>query len=407
MFDGRMAVQPPLTDEQVAAVPARRGVVLLEAREGHPLVLLTAADLRARVLGRLRNVDDEDRRRKLPDLREVTTGIAWRLASSSFEADLRFGEIAEQLWPNEFESLLGWKPAWLACICPDAAAPHWVVARQGESLQGRCVGPFPGGRSGEQFISAIQDGFELCRDFRCLRSAPHGVRCSYGQMGRCVCVCDGTMSMDAYRTLTARSADFAAGQRQTRRQELADAMKQAAGKLEFERAAAIKSLLERLSLCDRAEYEHTAGMDRFRFLIMQSSGSRRRVNVFFADGGQITTEPPLNCPVAQADAAAMLESLKARPAAEAIRGRGDRWRVGLVAHYLFSSAQRRGVILRWDDRLSAQELCDRVHQAADALGITARARARKADRTTAQPLPEPTDADPVKDDAAKRPSSGA
>ena len=46
-------------------------------------------------------------------------------------------------------------------------------------------------------------------------------------------------------------------------------------------------------------------------------------------------------------------------------GQAFRWRMGLVAHYLFSSGRRRGLMLRWSDGLTAKMLTDAVEQAKD------------------------------------------
>ena len=47
MFDGHVESAPPLPREQLALIPAKRGLVLLASAEDRPIVLLSAADLRA------------------------------------------------------------------------------------------------------------------------------------------------------------------------------------------------------------------------------------------------------------------------------------------------------------------------------------------------------------------------
>ena len=111
IFDDGVEADAPLTDEHLAAVPAKRGVVLLTAGPS-PLVLFTAASIRSRVQTRLR--DAEDRPRKgAPDLKSVTQGVFWKRTSSHFETDLEYFELARAIWPKRWAPLLSWKPPWL------------------------------------------------------------------------------------------------------------------------------------------------------------------------------------------------------------------------------------------------------------------------------------------------------
>ena len=96
MFDGEVELSPPAIDEALVKLPARRGLALLLADGQRPVLLLPAADLRARVAGRLKNPDEQERRR-LPDLAAITRKVLWRLAHSHFECDCRFLEISRKL----------------------------------------------------------------------------------------------------------------------------------------------------------------------------------------------------------------------------------------------------------------------------------------------------------------------
>ena len=106
-FDGRLEVQPPLGDEQLSQIPARRGVMALLGPEGQTILLTTAADIRSRLRHRLQE-RPEGERKKTADLREVTRQILWRLAASHFEADLHFLELAEAIYGRRYPSLLAW-----------------------------------------------------------------------------------------------------------------------------------------------------------------------------------------------------------------------------------------------------------------------------------------------------------
>ncbi len=395
LFDQRLDVTAPLSDDHLRALPAKRGNVLLLAEDDRPIVMLSAADLRARVKARLQNPDEEERR-KLPDLRGITRGILWKLAGSHFEADLHFLELARAVWPETYAELLAWRPGIFMHVNPEDRYPVFSRAQDVGQRPGLYVGPFESGRSADRFIDSIQDAFDLCRDPRCLRQAPNAPRCSYGQMGKCVCVCDGTMSLDNYRQLVARAADFAAGRREAFKVELAAKMSAAAKALQFERASAVKAKIDRLAEFDKPDYQFVAPALEFRYLLIQPGPSSRAARCFLALGGTIAYAGSIAYSLDMHALAGMAELCQfvgntgqapsAPPppqpfmvTAEAGEAANElqRWRMGLVAHYLYCSPQKRGVIRRCDASLSAEKIALAVEGSLDALHLKAPARPAK------------------------------
>lgn len=370
MFDGRLDVLPPLTDPQLAQVPARRGVFLLADESDRPILLTTAASIRARLRGRL-EAPDADRRKRTADLREVTRRIYWKLAGSHFETDWQYLELARAIWPKGYTRMLSWKPAWFVHVDPAEPFPHFVRTREVLAAAGRYVGPFETARSADRFLEVLADGFDLCRDVQCLRRSPRGHRCAYGQMGRCLAPCDGTVSMDAYRRVVAGAAEFAAGRRLDHAGRLRERMRAAAAELAFERAAALKARLDRLSELDADACRHVAPAEEFRFLLLQRSGSRRKVSPFCVCRGTIEAGKALDWPLAGKQLRAVLrrmDRLASAPPGEA--DPAGPWRMGLVARLLFGSPDRAGVVLPWRGGLAPEAVAGAVEAAADALGLS-------------------------------------
>jgi len=369
-FDGQLHISAPLTNEQLCEVPAKRGVLALLGEGDRPIVLLTAANVRARLRGRLAE-PQRDGRRKTVDLRTVTRKVLWKLATSHFETDLAFFEIARRIWPKTYGELLAWRPAWLVHVDAEQAYPRFVRTREASGAGGRYFGPFNSARAAESFIEAIHDAFGLCRDYTCLRQSPHSQRCAYAEMGRCLSPCDGTISMGQYRHAVARAADFAAGRRRAFRRRLEEQMKQAADRLDFERAGTLKTRLDRLGELDGPSFAHVRPLEEFQYVIVQSGGGAGRAKVFLANGGEIAAASPLDYPP---DACRLEKTLRrmarhcARPAG---RDRTNMWRMGLVAQYLFCSPERRGLILHWDRRTTAEKLADAIEEAREHLKLRA------------------------------------
>ena len=370
-FPKRIDVAPPVGDETLLQIPAKRGVLLLTAEADAPIVLLPAADMRARLRNRLQEPPEDTLRRNVADLRAITRRVWWVTAGSHFETDWLYYELARTIWPDrrKLAELLAWKPAWFIYVDPQADYPHFARTRDVFSEPGRYMGPFPSGKSADRFIAACQDGFFLCRSIQCLRKAPHGPRCTYAEMGKCLSPVDGSIAMDDYRKEVARAARFALGERNDVLAELADQMREAAGQLAFERAGSIKSRIDRLKELADKEFAEVGPAEAFRYVLIQPSGSRKFARSYVVDVGHIARGPDI-----PAEGNTRKLKVLCRFAARVVgQDRpfvpADRWRMGLVASYLWTSQQRQGVILRWTPDLSEEVLAEAIDAARDELHL--------------------------------------
>jgi excinuclease UvrABC nuclease subunit len=373
LFDARLDVSPPVGEASLAQIPAKRGVVLLTAEKDEPIVLLTAADLRSRTRNRLSEPREESEspagRRRSPDLRQITRAILFTRCESHFETDWRFLELARAVWPERFTRLVAWKPAWFVHVDPAGRWPHFSRTREVFSADGRYFGPMASGIDAQQFIEALQDAFDLCRNLTCLRRSPNGPRCAYAEMGRCVSPADGSISMDAYRRLVAQAADFAAGDRQALRDRLTQQMAQAARELKFEQAAAIKSRLSRLEVFDRECYRHVAPADAFAFILIHPGRGAREARAFCAVRGVVEYAGELAIPLKETKLAGVLETMRRLAGDAAPCDAAGRLRMGLVARTLFSGPQRRGVVLPWRDGLTVQDIAGVIEAGRETLRL--------------------------------------
>ncbi len=379
MFDGRVDVAAPLSDEQLREIPTKRGVFLLTAEDDRPILLTTAASIRSRLRGRLDEKDPEHSSRSA-DLRTITRAVHWKLAGGRFETDWRYLELARAIWPGSYTRLLSWKPPWFVHVDSAEEYPHLKRTRDVFAARGRYVGPFETARSAEKFIEIVQDAFDLCRDIQCLRRSPNAPRCSYGQMGRCLSPCDGTIGMDEYRRQVALAADFAAGLRTERVEQLRDLMQSAARELKFEQASSLKARLGRMAELEAPAYRHVSTGDEFRFLMFQPSGSRRRVKVFLADRGAVQQAEPLEYPLDAKKVQRRIDRMGRFLAGAGSRSPDEayRWRMGLVARALFVGLSQGGLLIRWRQDLSAEEVGQAIAASAGELGLSTKLRARKS-----------------------------
>jgi len=392
MFDGRLEVVGTLDDDQLAAVPGKRGVVLLAAGEA-PIQLITAANIRQRVKTRLDEPQD-DALKKSADLRKITTSVLWKLSGGPFEADLCLLEIARKLWPDKYADQIHWKPPWFVHTDPSEKRPRFWRSRKLPGRAVRSFGPFIKGTDAEGFVTALSDAFYLCRDHRCLSNAPHAKRCSYGQMNRCLPLCDGTVDIERYLRAVDDAVEFASGRRDVLANGLRDEMKKAAGELEFERAAALKARLKRLDEFEKPAFKYVRPVEDFKFLAAQPGGGKRKLRVFAVNGGEIPAAACLRYPFevnpddspdkyAGTELDALIGQMKTIASSEPKIDDASALRMGLVARYLFSGPKRRGLIVRWFDSMEPPWLAARIRAVAEDLNlstVTPRGKSPKADK---------------------------
>jgi excinuclease UvrABC nuclease subunit len=367
-FDAHAGVYPPIDDQVLAQVPAKRGVLLLLGEDDRPLMLLTAADLRGRLRGRLAAPAEERTPSRRVDWRQITRKVCWKLTDSHFETDLHYLDLARAIWPEGFTKLLAWRLGRFVHVDPAARVPHFAKVNRLLPPPGLCLGPFLSAKSAQGFIDILEDGFDLCRDVRRLGQSPRARPCAYRQMGRCSGVCDGTIDMATYRVAVARAAAFAAGERSGHLQELRERMKQAAAELRFEQAAGLKGHLDRLAGLDAPAYAQVAPGEAFQFVLVQR-GRRKAAKVFLVDRGLIVAADPLTWPLKGEEISALLARMAALVGQAQAAGRYDPWRVALVASYLLAGPQRRGVIVRWRTDLTAEALAEAVTGGRESLGL--------------------------------------
>ena len=393
LFDARLAMTPPVADEQLADIPAKRGVLLLTGPDDAPVVMVTAADMRSRARSRLASPAEEQaspaaktRITKTPDLRQITQAILYKRCESFFETELQFLEIARQIWPGRYEKLLAWKQPWFVYIDLDEPYPHLAKKPHRffcENLSAQAcsrrwaIGPFAGGRDADKFIEALQDTFDLCRSVKCLRNAPNGPRCAYAEINRCLSPADGTISMDDYRQVLAWACKFAAGQREGLARKLRSEMSQASEELQFERASACKTRLDRLAFFEGERFRQVGLADfwprpeacekdeqykKFRKILIQPGAGKAERRVFLATLSEIIYAGPVHYPAKAEQLEVVLKAMTSLGARIETPSQASGLGLGLILRTLRASPARRGLVVDWQENLNADKLAEMMNR---------------------------------------------
>ncbi len=339
-----------------AALPTHGGVYLIADSGDRPIFLSFAQNLRRVVIGRLSAPPDDEKTRRV-NLAELAARVYWCDTFSRFEGEWTHWRINRQLNPKHYRDTLSFGPCWFLRLRTDETTPRFTAVKTMSDPAARYAGPFPTRTAAEAWIQMLEDAFDLCRYQNVLAAAPQGERCAYFDMGKCPAPCDGTLPMDAYRSMLDAAMAFTIGDREPQLQALRKAMGRAAEELAFERASAVRTTIDKATaLIDKPEYAHVGDMDAWSWMAMQRAGPPRKsdktakIRPFHVRVGSIEPGEPIA--LADIDTAAprwIADNLADRPAASAsIDPVAESEAVWLVAKYVYQGERAPGLFLRSD-----------------------------------------------------------
>jgi excinuclease UvrABC nuclease subunit len=329
------------------SVPARWAVYLMADEQDRPVQLLCVKNLRYSLERRLGAGEPDAGPSKRVNYCEVVRRVYWRRVDSAFEADVVYLEIARQVFPQTYQGMVGFRPAWFVHVNPDAQFPRYTKTSDLEIRTGTYIGPVEDKQSAAKLIEHVEDWFDLCRYYNVLVEAPRGRACAYKEMGKCPAPCDGSIGMEQYRRMIEMSLATLIDPAFTIRQH-EQRMATAAKELKFEVAAKIKQYLDSLAQLGKGPYRYARPLKEFNFLSLQRGPREGTAKVFLITPGQI--EEILGVPLEPARPAEVLRvafALAQERSAAAVDNVGTE-RVGVVAHHLFLAKATHGVFMPLD-----------------------------------------------------------
>lgn len=361
-----IAASVAITDNpDFLALPASSAVVIIETLYRRTILIATTADARELARKRLAPHDPAQPRSARVDYHALARGGTVHAipVGSSLEADAVYMHQARARLPHLARVVAERRRAWFVHVDPEEEFPQWTktnliglvgVRSAGNAIGGQALpaglllGPLPDKDSAGSFIEKVIDCFDLCRFHTILVQAPRGVACAYKEMGRCPAPCDGSESMAAYRARTlaaARGVSPPTPHIEARKV----ALKGAAEKQEFERAALIHKELVRLKTLDKPSFAHVRDLKGWRDVLVLPLATKARATVAFFDRGRLwrigdvdPADP--NTIAAVAESLLLASSSRGGPSCDTIVDTESIDTIGLVSRWLFlAKTKRRGV----------------------------------------------------------------
>jgi excinuclease UvrABC nuclease subunit len=360
IFDHHLDFDPSTDfDAWARLVPAKWAIYLMADADDRPLQLLCVRNLRYSLKQRLYDQSELPASKRV-DYRQIVRKIHWRRVDSSFEADWIYHDIARKTFPESYQGMIGFRPAWFVHVDPDARFPRYVKTTALGAKPGNYLGPIEDKHAAARIIESVEDWFDLCRYFSILLEAPNGRACPYKEMGKCPAPCDGSISMEQYRHLIQWSCEtladpkpFIRGQKQR--------MEQAAAELRFELAAKIKGFINQLGQLGKGPFRHIRRLEDFNFVSIQSGPKNGHARVFLILRGRVEE---IACLIAEPARPSELMRLILE-SAESYQAKSlelvEIERIGIVTNHLFSPKSAHEVFVPVSE-LSEQSLVQGYRQ---------------------------------------------
>ncbi|HEY1856907.1 excinuclease ABC subunit UvrC [Acidocella sp.] len=271
-----------IIEQALATMPGNPGVYRMLNAKGDALYVGKARNLKKRVTSYTQLARLPERLRRM-----VADTAAMEIVTTHTEAEalLLEANLIKRLQPR-FNILLRDDKSypWLM-LTEDHPFPQITKHRGAQTRQGSYWGPFASAWSVSQTVQALQRVFLLrtCADtVFANRTRP----CLLFQIKRCSAPCVGRISEADYQVLVDQAKAFLSGKSGTVQKELAAAMEEAAEKLEFERAAAIRDRIRGLSHVQGNDVINPASLTDADVIALHQEAGLSCVQVFFIRGGR-------------------------------------------------------------------------------------------------------------------------
>jgi excinuclease ABC subunit C len=235
-------MRAPLTarPSDLESIPDVPAVFLLWASEGNPYLARTA--LLKRRLKRL--ISDRERVSRLLNLRGIVDRIEYWPMGSRLESSLLHLELAQQYFPEDWLRITRLRaPAFVRLTIDNPFPRTMITTRLGRGL---FYGPFASRAAAERFDGELLDLFQIRRCEENLAPAAEHPGCIYGEMARCLRPCQQAVTVEEYRSESARVEQFLRTGGSSLLETAEAARDRASAEMQFEAAERLHQRVEKI-----------------------------------------------------------------------------------------------------------------------------------------------------------------
>jgi len=232
--------------KKVGELPHKPGVYLMKDRFGTVIYVGKARSLRKRVSQYFHPSRRHGWDLKLAALIEAIQDFDTHVVRSDAEAVLLEGKLIKEFKPRYNVSFRDDKRFLLLKINLNDSIPRFTLTRIRQDDGARYFGPYASSGALRRTLSLARRKFNL-RGCRPLNPTRHDYKhCLHAHLKDCTAPCIGNVTREQYLLQVNAACDFLDGQTEEMKDQLEADMKKAAERLDFEKAAELRDLLEDL-----------------------------------------------------------------------------------------------------------------------------------------------------------------
>ncbi|MFT4586262.1 MAG: excinuclease ABC subunit C [Candidatus Binatia bacterium] len=232
--------------KKVGDLPHKPGVYLMKDRFGTVIYVGKARDLRKRVSQYFHPSRRHGWDLKLAALIEAIHDFDTHIVKSDAESVLLEGRLIKDFRPRYNVSFRDDKRFLLLKINLNDAVPRFTLTRIRQDDGAKYFGPFASSGALRRTLTMVRRKFNL-RGCRPLNPTEHDYKhCLHAHLKDCTAPCIANVTREQYLLQVNAACDFMGGQCSDMKEELETAMKKAAERLDFEKAAELRDLIDDL-----------------------------------------------------------------------------------------------------------------------------------------------------------------
>ena len=275
-------MRAPLTasPSELDSIPDVPAVFLLWASEGKPYLARTA--LLKRRLKRL--ISDRNRVSRLLNLRGIAERIEYWPMGSRLESSVLHLELAQKYFPEDWLRITRLRPPAFVRLTIDNPFPRTMVTtRLG---RGVFYGPFASRAAAERFDGELLDLFQIRRCEENLAPSAEHPGCIYGEMAKCLRPCQGVVTVEEYRSESARVEQFLRTSGASLLETAEAARDRASAEMQFEAAERLHQRVEKIVEVRALGGELARSIDKLNGVAVVRAPDLEAVDLLFLLGGR-------------------------------------------------------------------------------------------------------------------------
>ena len=275
-------------EEELKKLPATPGVYIMHDSHDGILYVGKAINLHNRVRQDFRSGYGHNNSPKIKKMVSQIAYFEYIITSSEMEALVLECNLIKEYRPKYNTMMTDDKGYPYIKVTIDEEYPRLFYSHTMKRDKAKYFGPYTNGKAIKDIIELLNKIYKLRT---CNRRLPKEIGkdrpCLYYQIGQCTAPCNGYISREAYGENVKKAMDFLNGEYSRTISELTGDMKDYAAKMEFEKAAEVRNLIESIRhIADKQKMNNVNGEDR-DIIALASNNKDTVVSVFFIRDGKL------------------------------------------------------------------------------------------------------------------------